>query len=63
MRILVTGATGFLGRPLCLRLTRSGHQVVAISRGAARARGVLGPGVEVVPLSPDDGGSNPYRNV
>lgn len=34
MRILVTGATGFLGRALCRTLTQAGHAVVALSRSA-----------------------------
>ena len=32
MRILVTGANGFVGSALCLRLTASGHSVVAALR-------------------------------
>jgi uncharacterized protein (TIGR01777 family) len=37
MRFLVTGATGFLGRPLCERLRDRGHDVVVVSRNASRA--------------------------
>ncbi len=36
MRILVTGATGFVGKRLGLELVRHGHQVVALVRGPAR---------------------------
>ena len=43
MHVLVTGATGFIGRALCLRLARDGHQVTAWVRDRERARGVLGP--------------------
>ncbi|MFM7332538.1 MAG: NAD-dependent epimerase/dehydratase family protein, partial [Brachymonas sp.] len=32
MKVLVTGATGFVGRALCDALVQSKHQVVAISR-------------------------------
>lgn len=32
MRILVTGASGFLGRPLCEMLTGRGHAVTGVSR-------------------------------
>ncbi|MFF8386908.1 NAD-dependent epimerase/dehydratase family protein [Streptomyces kanasensis] len=32
-RVAVTGATGFIGRRLCHRVTRSGGQVVAVVRG------------------------------
>ncbi len=33
MKCLVTGATGFIGRELCVRLQQGGHEVVAFSRG------------------------------
>ena len=42
MRIMVTGATGFIGKPLCVRLLQEGHEVLALSRDAARAESVLG---------------------
>jgi len=45
MRIMVTGATGFVGRPLCARLLEAGHSVVALTRDAPRAQSVLGPRV------------------
>ncbi|MBM4194955.1 MAG: TIGR01777 family protein [Gemmatimonadetes bacterium] len=48
MRVLVTGATGFIGRALIPRLHRDGHAVVAWVRSPARARGLLGPEVELV---------------
>ncbi len=35
MRILVTGATGFVGRRLCVRLVAEGHAIVAAVRSAA----------------------------
>jgi uncharacterized protein (TIGR01777 family) len=38
MKILMTGATGFVGRALALRLAREGHQLVVLSRDAARAK-------------------------
>ncbi len=43
MEILVTGATGFLGRNLAARLVREGHRVTALTRagGDAGARGRL----------------------
>lgn len=34
MRIVVTGATGFIGRSLCPVLVARGHEVVALERGA-----------------------------
>lgn len=48
MRILVTGATGFVGRALTLRLLRDGHRVVALSRDPARAAFSMGPEVELL---------------
>jgi uncharacterized protein (TIGR01777 family) len=48
MRVLVTGATGFIGRALVPRLQRDGHTVVAWVRSPARARGLLGAAVELV---------------
>ncbi|MCW3054149.1 MAG: hypothetical protein JWN14_3319 [Chthonomonadales bacterium] len=45
MRIMVTGATGFVGTPLCARLLQDGHSVVALTRNAERAQSVLGPEV------------------
>ncbi len=38
MRVLVTGATGFVGRRLCGVLNAEGHQVVALSRNPESAR-------------------------
>lgn len=44
-RVLVTGANGFLGRPLCAYLTECGHSVAA----AVRSRGAgVAPGSDVV---------------
>ncbi len=37
MKILITGATGFVGKALALRLAERGHDLVALSRSAARA--------------------------
>jgi nucleoside-diphosphate-sugar epimerase len=37
--ILITGATGFLGRNLCERLTHQGHRLRALVRPASPARG------------------------
>ncbi len=49
MRVFVTGATGFIGRALIPRLQREGHSVVTWARSEARARGLLGAAVEIVP--------------
>ena len=47
MRVLVTGGTGFIGRALVAALLREGHVVGVPSRDPARARRILGDGVEV----------------
>ena len=45
-RILITGATGMLGKRLVASLERDGHDVVATSRDRARAQKTLGDSVE-----------------
>jgi uncharacterized protein (TIGR01777 family) len=42
--VLLTGATGFLGRLLALRLAREGYEVLAWVRSPERARAALGIG-------------------
>jgi len=42
VKYLVTGATGFLGRHLCVQLAESGHEVLALARATARAPGHAG---------------------
>lgn len=51
MLILITGATGFVGRALVLRLQRDGHRVRALVRSPARALDLLGADVELAPTS------------
>jgi uncharacterized protein (TIGR01777 family) len=46
MRVAVTGATGLIGQTLVKALADRGDQVVALSRGAERARQALGDRVE-----------------
>jgi uncharacterized protein (TIGR01777 family) len=41
MRVLVTGATGTIGRALVRALTQRGEDVVALTRSASNARGAL----------------------
>lgn len=48
MRVLIAGATGFIGRALVPLLQREGHTVVAWVRGEARGRSLLGADVEIV---------------
>ena len=42
MKIVLTGATGFVGRPLASRLVELGHDLVVLSRDASRAQKSLG---------------------
>jgi uncharacterized protein (TIGR01777 family) len=46
--VLVTGATGFVGRALVADLLRAGRRVIAWSRDARHAQALLGPAVWVV---------------
>jgi uncharacterized protein len=46
MRVVVSGATGLIGRPLVQALLGRGEEVVALSRDADRARQALGDRVE-----------------
>src|SRR5688572_8151041 len=55
MKIVVTGATGYVGRPLVAALLADGHQVVALSRDRERAAKVL-PGAEVVEAQLEEAG-------
>lgn len=48
MKVVVTGATGFIGRPLVRSLVAAGHEVVAWSREGERARRLLPAACAVV---------------
>lgn len=48
MRVLVTGATGFVGRAVVARLLGDGHAVSASVRSPARGASMLGPEVHLV---------------
>ncbi len=60
MDIVVTGATGFIGRPLCAELVGAGHRVTALARDADRARALLGSNVMVAAWP---GADNGWRQV
>lgn len=47
-RVIVTGGTGFIGRPLSLRLIREGFEVVCLTRNASAAKNRGGNGVKFV---------------
>ncbi|MCS6844851.1 MAG: TIGR01777 family oxidoreductase [Caldilineales bacterium] len=47
MRVIVTGGTGLIGRPLAAALADAGHEVIVLSRSPEKAAG-LGQGIQVV---------------
>lgn len=48
MQIVVTGGTGFIGRPLCAALCQEGHQVTLLTRRKEEAQRWCGSGVTAV---------------
>lgn len=54
MQVLVTGATGFVGRALIPRLQREGHSIVVWARSGQRARNLLGADVGIIRADDDD---------
>lgn len=54
MKIVLTGATGFVGGALTEKLLAAGHQVSALVRNAERAARVLPAMVARLPAQPDD---------
>ncbi|HEY8539446.1 MAG TPA: NAD-dependent epimerase/dehydratase family protein, partial [Steroidobacteraceae bacterium] len=46
--ILVTGATGFIGRHWCRALIERGDRLIVLTRNAHRARDLFGPHAEIV---------------
>ena len=54
MRVLITGATGFLGNNLVLRLIEQGHQVTAAVRLSSDLRPLAGMACDTVPLNLSD---------
>jgi uncharacterized protein (TIGR01777 family) len=59
MRIAVTGATGFIGRPLVRRLLGEGHAIVALTRDVTGAREVLPARCRVERWDPAAGAAGP----
>jgi uncharacterized protein len=52
-RVVVVGATGRIGRPLCGELIRAGHAVLVFSRDPARARHLVPGAAGYAAWSPD----------
>jgi uncharacterized protein YbjT (DUF2867 family) len=50
--VLITGATGYMGRPLAERLASRGHRVRSLARRASLARAVAGTAIEGDALDP-----------
>lgn len=48
MHIVVSGGTGFIGRPLCESLLRAGHRITLLTRRKAGASRLFGPTVTAV---------------
>jgi uncharacterized protein len=48
MRVLIIGATGFIGRELMTELRKNGHQPVAVSRNSVKAAEILGKDTEIL---------------
>lgn len=46
-RVIVTGATGFIGKTLCFHLERKGYQVVALSRSPEKGQRLFGSKTKV----------------
>src|SRR5579872_4061554 len=57
MRVLVTGATGYIGGRLVPRLRKCGYEVRCFARAAQRLRGRFDEGVEIVEGDVNDEGS------
>lgn len=55
MRVIVTGATGFIGTALCRALTDAGHEVIALTRSASASQ-KLGDRVQCVTWGGQSGG-------
>ncbi|GAC1445622.1 MAG: TIGR01777 family oxidoreductase [Chloroflexota bacterium] len=56
MRVIVTGATGFIGRALVRALQARSDEVVVLTRSAQKAQSTFGPGIEALEWNPSHPG-------
>jgi uncharacterized protein len=61
MRVVITGATGLIGRALVRELLHGGHRVIALSRDDRRAQAVLGNAVTISLWPHPDGDTLPGK--
>ena len=61
MKIVVSGGTGFIGRPLCAALCQEGHAVTLLTRRKEEAQRSCGSSVTVVEWNGREAGSWEYR--
>ncbi|KAM3101021.1 TIGR01777 family oxidoreductase [Phormidesmis sp. 146-12] len=61
MKVVITGATGFVGSRLVERLLAEGHQVVVLTRNPAKAAFPQSSSLEIVAYSPTESGD--WQNV
>jgi len=57
MQIVVTGGTGFIGRPLCASLVQEGHRVTLLTRRKEEAQRMFGSAVKAVEWSGTETGA------
>ncbi|MCW3045388.1 MAG: UDP-sulfoquinovose synthase, chloroplastic [Actinobacteria bacterium] len=50
--VIILGADGYLGWPMCLHLSRPGHRVVAVDNLVRRQWNVEGGSYSLVPIAP-----------
>lgn len=63
MNVVVTGATGFIGRPLCTELTGRGHVVTAFTRNPERAQSLLGQSIQCIAWTGGSDEEAPWRSA
>ena len=57
MHVVMTGGTGFIGRALCMSLSREGHRVTLLTRKGQAASRLVGPSVTTVEWNGRDSGA------